>query len=248
MKIHNLVNLLLLALFVSCEKSDQDTCSKYPDRQPDEMKKLVIEISQDGEKIVDFSYDSLNRITKRIYYDKNMEYFSQVYIYDSVGRLDSILKFYSSYTQTEKFIYGSDQRIYTAIENLSGSDEIIKEIIYDRCRIQKVTVTGSNWYTTYSYDIRGNTTDIINYLDGQMINRTNYDYDNRINPLRYQITDPYLIQNNNVTYMYHENFSEWFPLEVFSSFEYDDDGFPVRETRTIGQAADSVIFTYRYDE
>ena len=175
---------------------------------------LLIQLDQystDGGLIYTFTfqYDSLNRLSKKIYYG-----YEETYIYNADNQLVEMERYYEPTQKTWKTTYS-----YKNNRISSGKNYYNGEFLN---------------YIRFSYDSRGNTTERTEYdffEDEEMIlNQRRFQYDDKINPRpAFATLEVDVVQNNNPTYTYMFNvFMSSLPPEFNITYDYNSLDLPVK--------------------
>ena len=246
-----------MMLLTTCKKDDFQYSFETPS-------KLLVSISENGQRLSEFKYDNLNRLIQADrYIFGDTVILSQYFEYDSKNRL--IRKSSGEFTESYEYNTSGNLDIMT-VHFKSARDgyewEQKTELRYNNGLISKGIVLSrdgnESGYITYKYDSRGNTmerTEYSNSSDYKGIVMTqykfNYDKKNNPNPITGSFWGDYqmdITQSNNPVYSYYYNISmSSFPTQYEYSYDYDDTGLPVKEYREkIQELSSSNIFEYEY--
>jgi hypothetical protein len=242
----------------ACKKDDFQYSFEIPP-------KLLVSIKENGQPVIEFKYDSLNRLiqTDRYIFGESGR-ISQFFEYDSKNRL--IIKYSGEYT--ESYEYNSSGRLVTMTLHFKSARDGYEwkqktELRYSNNRISRGIVfsrDGSeSGYISYKYDSRGNTIERTEYSNlsdykGMIMIQYKFSYDEKINPNPisgspfWGLSQTDIIQGNNPTYSYYYNISmSALPPQYECSYNYDDTGLPIKEYREKGQEPrSSNSFEYEY--
>ena len=237
----SILTLSILLMVSACT----DDGNLLPNADP--TPKLLMAIREDGDKVVDFRYDALNRLIGMSRYHADTVSYTETYEYDANSRM--IRRLYGDFE--DGFTYSSDGNLLSARTIYEPTNrEWVVEYQNKNGRISSGTTffngaeTGS---IEFSYDSNGNTTERTQYgltEEGEkyIVSQFKMEYDRKINPVRDLSIYPVdVFQRNNPTYFYHyEVVMSMPPLEFSTSYEYCPLGLPSREFRG------TTIFTYEY--
>ena len=249
MKRKQLVLLIIAGcVAISCEKDITDL-NQY--QLNDHI--LLTSILQNDTKYLEFAYDSLNRLVQSDQYYIDTTYSRTTFSYDSNNRLAGT--HYDGYIET--FEYDADGLLKSLTKEYPATDKVWKRtFIYDNGKISKAEIYFNDVqtdYAIYDYDSKGNTAEIREYPVSNensefiMIHQK-FTYDNSFNPL-YLIgfTPVDLVQANNPEYVYYSNALMCRgPIEYDATFEYDNNGLPLKEYRTYAGNSNMDEFTFNY--
>ena len=235
--------LIILPLLTVCEKD--------PAGNPDSQSplKLLTAIKENGSLQTEFLYDSLNRMIRMNMYNADTISYSELYTYNSENNIITR----SFYDYVEYYTYSSEgDLLSTRRVFLPVSGEKIAVYQYHDGKIFKAITYldgEERGYILYKYDIRGNTIERNEYynIEGEtdfLDEEFKLSYDDKINPLRDYSTYPVdMTRYNNPVLLYHSlAIMCSLPREIHISYEYDEEGYPVKEFR------DNREFEYVYRE
>jgi hypothetical protein len=172
-----------------------------------------------------FAYDSLGRLSKRLYSG-----FEETYQYGANGALSSMTKYYSATAKTwsENYRRGPDGAIIDALTFFNGD---------------------TMGYVLYRYDCAGNTIERSEYnKNGTLSYQEKCVYDSMVNPVQLSFPLDMVKKGNVVSSYYYSLAMSSPPNEYSSSYEYDASGLPLREARVYASANDTARFEYIYDK
>ena len=232
-------------LFTACEKEPSDI-------KPAATDFLISKIFKEGKVYQEYIYnDNKNLIRVNYYYDDSVYYF-EAYKYNDEGK--AIMKEYSDdyyetyeYDESGRFIklnsHYNDSEIYSVTEfTYNSKGQIEKGLVTARER--------DPWNITYTYDSRGN---VITRIEGEdegslfALSSSEYEYDNMKNPRFNWGLPTDIIQYNNPLRYYNENMlSCAMPPNFEYQYEYNSDGYPVKEIRNWVWSEVHDTFYYEY--
>ena len=234
-----------LLFFVACEKEPLNV-------RPPSTDFLISKIFKEGKLYQEYIYnDNKNLIRVNYYYDDSVYHF-EAYKYNSEGR--AIKKEYSDdyyetyeYDESGRFLklnsHYNDSTIYSVTEfTYNPEGQIEKGLVTARGR--------DSWDINYTYDSRGN---ILTRIEGPeqgsqfALSSSEFEYDDKNNP-RYNWGLPTdIIQYNNPVRYYNENMlSCAMPPNFEYQYEYNSDGYPVKEIRNWVWSEVHDTFYYEY--
>jgi hypothetical protein len=220
--------------------------------------KQLKEIRENGKISFEFIYDTENKLVKLNKYYADTISLSECYEYQNdlltkrihSGFIDTY--FYNKYdlmTSKESY-YPKTDKHWNEIYQYNNSNQIIKAITYYNAN--------EDGYIDYKYDSKGNVTERKQYSKSKkgsnfLLSEMRLNYDNKVNPLKNLVIFPIeMIQKNNVSsYYYYLAIMSSYPPEYTSSFEYDPEGYPIKEHRTYSSNRgpnNSTVLEYTYSK
>jgi YD repeat-containing protein len=205
-----------------------------------------------GDKLFqEFIYEN-KKLIRVNYYSSDTVYNYETYEYDEAGRA---IKKGNSYGYYETYEYGKSGR-YVKLNLYYEGDVIYKttEYIYNGDgNIEKGIVSfddADNWNISYTYDSEGNVITRTEGVAGESqfyMSYSEFEYDDKNNP-RYNWGLPTdIVQHNNPLRYYNENvLSCMMPPNYRYEYEYNPDGYPVTEFRSIVNTEYIDTFYYEY--
>jgi hypothetical protein len=247
-----------MMILSTCKKDDFQYSFETPS-------KLLVSIKEDGQLVTEFKYDSLNRVIQADRYLPGVpSVISQFFEYDSNRRL--ICKTSGEYT--ENYEYNSSGSLGAIILHFMSSGDGYEweqrtEFQYSKGRISKGVILSrdgvESGYFYYKYDSRGNTIERTEYsvsadYKGLIISQCKFNYDENINPNPISVSPFWglsqsdIIQGNNPTYSYYYSITmSSLPPQFQYSYDYDDEGLPLKEYRaSLPGPGSSNIYEYEY--
>lgn len=197
------------------------------------------------------------------------------YLYDRNNNLIALKTFHEdSLIQTESYIYNDDKQLMnryhdgfvdTYSYNKEGlliglssyyeaTDKTWEEIYtYNE---QGQIDTGTSYFNgekigniSYKYDKNGNTVERKEYYNSSVFLASEYrfSFDSKISPFPLSFPLDIIQHNNIVEYYYYSVIMSYLPPQYESAFEYNSEGFPIKETRMYQNRANPVIYEYIYE-
>ncbi len=240
MKTRIWVVIACLAGMTCCQKDVQDNHDKP-------FLRLLTEIRENGTRVTEFKYDLLNRLIMLNNYRNDTVIYTESYQYDGDNRLSK--RIFPGFTET--YQYTIDGRLKSTTLDYPATDKEWRTEFHYTCKKITRGITFFNdserGYIEYKYDANGNTIERSEYhkSDGEedfLDEQFKFSYDDKINPLKNPSTFPAdIFQKNNPVYYYHYlSIMSSPPPEYQSTYEYDDQGYPISEMRG------SRTLTYHY--
>jgi hypothetical protein len=234
--------LICLIGLSACELNPSCNCDDNPS-------KLLVAIKENDKLISEFKYDGQNRLVQLDIYYNDSVWCSEYYQYTPDNKL--VKRTHSGFIDT--YEYSSTGKLKSATQYYQATEKEWKtEYHYSGNKINRGTTyfNGSETgYVVFKYDSNGNTIERTEYLkiqgqDDFMDSQFKMTYDDQVNPLvnHYQYPIDVIQKNNPTYYYYYMSIMSSFPPEFNSSYEYDEEGLPVKEYR--GQR----ILEYEYVE
>jgi hypothetical protein len=237
--------IISFLVFISCEKEPLDI-------KPGNKEFLLSKIIKEGKLYQEYIYNDNKKLIRANYYYDDSVYHFEEYKYNDEGK--AIMKEYSDdyyetyeYDESGRFVklntHYNDSEIYRVTEFTYNSEgQIEKGVINFR--------DTETWNITYSYDSRGN---VISRIEGPeegpqfTLSSSEYEYDDMNNP-RYNWNLPTdIIQYNNpVRYINENMISCAVPPNFEYQYEYNSDGYPVKEIRKWVWSEIRDTFYYEY--
>jgi hypothetical protein len=224
------------------------SCGKYaPEDSINPFFVLLEEIREDGSLVTEFRYDHLNRLISLENYRDDAVVYSESYQYGEDNKLKS--RIFGGFTET--YDYYRDGRLKSV--NLvypATSKEWNTTYQYAGGRISR-GITSFNGmergYVEFKYDSKGNTIERSEYLKeaGQedfLDDQFKIDYDDKVNPLKIPSVFPVdMVQKNNPVHFYrYKSVMSTLPIDYYSEYEYNDQGYPTTEIRN------GITYSYHY--
>ncbi len=237
--------LSTLLFFTACETEPVDI-------KPADTDFLISKILKEGKVYQEFIYNDNKKLIRVNFYNDDSVYHFEAYKYNDEGR--AIKKEYSDdyyetyeYDESGRFIrlnsHYNDSVIYRVAEfTYNPEGQMEKGLI----KFNDV----ETWDITYVYDSRGNVITRTEGPDvGSQLSRSlsEFEYDDKKNP-RYNWGLPTdIVQYNNPLRYYNENMlSCALPPNYIYQYEYNEDGYPVKEIRNRGETEVYDTFYYEY--
>ncbi|UCH13644.1 MAG: hypothetical protein JSV22_11110 [Bacteroidales bacterium] len=232
-------------LFPACEKAPSDV--KLVNKEF-----LLSRILKDGKIYQEYIYnDNKKLIRVNHYYDDSVYHF-EAYNYNSEGK--AVMKKYSDdYYETYEYdeygryirlnIHGSDSQVYQINEYTYNSVGQIETgvVNYRDMDIRDIT---------YTYDSRGN---VLTRIEGEdeesqfTLVTSEYEYDNKNNPrYNWKLPTDIIQYNNPLRYIHQNALSCMMPPDYEYQYEYNSDGYPVKEIRNWFNTEVYDTFYYEY--
>jgi hypothetical protein len=202
--------------------------------------KQLKEIRENGKISFEFIYDTENKLVKLNKYYADSIFSSESYVYQNNflvkrihdGFIDTYIYNKEGLLTSKESLYQKTDKHWKEIYQYNTSNQILKAITYYN--------GNEDGYIEYNYNSKGNTTERKQYSKSEkgsnfLLSEIRLGYDNKINPVKNLYIFPIeMVLNGNVSsfYSYLATMSSY-PPEYTSSFEYDADGYPVKEQRTI---------------
>jgi len=229
MKSYKLLFLLLLFSFVACKKSSDTVTSK------NEEKQLLEKILVDSKLYKEFIYDENSKLVEMNEYYNDSVFNSETYQYNENGWLEK--RTYNGYVDFYEYNENGLLMSYTNSYTKANYHRKTEYQYNSSDFIQKGTLyfNGEKWgYVEYKYDYKNNTIERKEFEDQDNFLSTEIrvEFDDYKNP--YPLNLPLdMIQKNNIkkSYNYSAVMSA-LPPEYESSFEYNSNRYPTKETRT----------------
>ncbi len=242
-----LVSVCIISLFLlpGCEKEN-------PEIKPADKDFLLSKILTEGKLYQEYIYNNNRKLIRVNYYYDDSVYHFESYTYNSEGK--AVVKEYSD-DYYETYEYDESGR-YVKLNQHDNDGEIyrVTEFTYDsNGQIEKGVINFRDvetWNISYSYDSSGNVvTRIEGPEQGSQFSRSlsEFEYDDKKNP-RYNWGLPTdIVQYNNPLRYYNENMlSCALPPNYIYQYEYNEDGYPVKEIRNRGETEVYDTFYYEY--
>ncbi len=240
-----LLCVISFLLFTACEKEPSDI-------KPATTDFLISKIFKEAKVYQEYIYNDNKKLIRLNYYYDDSVYNFEAYKYNNEGK--AIMKEYSDdyyetyeYDESGRFIklnsHYNDSEIYRVTEFTYNSEgQIEKGLVTVRER--------DSWNIFYTYDSRGN---VITRIEGEdeefqfTLSSSEYEYDDKNNP-RYNWGLPTdIIQYNNPLKYHNENMlSCAMPPNFEYQYEYNSDGYPVKEIRNWVWSEVHDTFYYEY--
>jgi hypothetical protein len=235
-----LLPVLSFLILAACEKDNNTPPSG-------EVSKLLTGISEDG-RVIEFIYDSINRLIQMNTRFNDTVSFSEYYEYDEDDKLKrrSFNDYIESYEYTDDGKLKSVELYYPVTEKTWRTEYYYRG---DRMDRGISSYNGSpTEFLFFLYDSKGNTISRTSYYGDAIMSQRKYQYDDKVNPLKCPGIIPVdVVQINNPTYSYHfESIMSMYPPEYNSTYVYDEDGLPVKEFRQFKHTDEPRILSYEY--
>jgi YD repeat-containing protein len=212
---------------------------------PNTGQRKLVEILKDGNSWQKFRYDDGDNLIKTVVYYSDEDSISFTYSYDERDRLLTRQMPY----QKDTLIYDQSGRLITMITSWPGSPRSeTTQYTWSKGRISmgRVFVDGNLVdKIDFLYDAKGNTRS-----RKSLITEYTFEYDNKLRPMKDMAHYPIdIIQKNNPVKTYYSNLlMSSFPPNYEHQYEYSEDGYPVRETRTDIRTKQTTLLEYLYSE
>ena len=233
--------LFLLLTLLACDKNTEPTNFDYTYGKVQAVDKKLIQINYDTTISWNLEYDQHNNLVKisKHFPDTTID---EVYSYDNQDRL---IRVHSNGYREEKYTYEDDKLVQKRIIYSDVSSNWVEpnyKYFYNELGqiIKAEGYAGDSLtsYFNYTYDKKGNVTNISEYAASGprslALTEKKMKYDNQPLPIKMpNISSVEISQVNNVTYSHYFNvIMSSLPPEHRSVFEYDTDGYPLKEIRT----------------
>lgn len=246
--------LLFVILIMGCESNDPTLFSEYTYGKLTSNEKKLEKIYLNDVLLSSFEYNEEGLlISLTTYYSDNFSH-KEEYNYNDNKQLVSR----SYYGLVDSFIYEGvklKEQISYNTENPSWNPRLV--YTHDKqgkiIKAKKYHNNEPSGFIEYVYDIKGNVINRKEFMqysgESSLFAEIKCEYDDKKLPVR--MLDIYPIdmsQTNNVSYSY--SFSmlmSCFPPEFISVFEYDSEGYPLKETRTSVGLNGAQEQEYRYE-
>jgi len=199
---------------------DGQTWQKFTYNVKDNLIRSVVYYSGQDSSLFLFSYDERDRLITR-----EMPYQKDTLIYDETGRLTTMITSSPGSPRSETTHYTWSKGRIT-----------MGRVFLDGNLVNKID---------FMYDSHGNTI----RRKCQITDRT-FDYDGKRKPMKDLVHLPLdIIQKNNPVKSYYSNsLMSSFPPNYEHQYEYDSEGYPIRETRTDTRTKLTTTLEYLYSE
>lgn len=218
--------IIICLMLISCSNDDEKS------EKPDVHINLLVKTTDSDGYTSTYSYDSNNRLENiKLYASQTNPYVNENFTYNTDGTLHKMTE--ANGIVTYEFFYDANKKIIMKIGR-NGLD--IFRYTYKGNVITedyRLTNTNSGWRNVYTYDEKGNISEIKSHLnatdanpDGTTSSVRKYTYDDK-NRVTYSLPEDYLFPesvNNIKTSQVDDG-----PI-VTRQYEYNEDGFPTKRT------------------
>ena len=212
---------------------------------PQAGQRKLLRIHKDGNTWQQFRYNDKGNLIRAVAYNSDAD--SSVFIY-SYDERDRLLTRNTAY-QKDTLLYDETGRLITINTTYPGSPRSeTTQYTWSNGRISlgRVFVDGNLVdKIDFIYDAKGNTRS-----RKSLITEYTFEYDDKVRPIKDMVHYPIdIIQRNNPVKTYYSNaVMSSFPPNFEHVYEYDSEGYPVREIRTEMRSKQTTTLEYLYSE
>jgi hypothetical protein len=231
--------IFLIPLLASCGQSNNSN------------KLLLSNVLSDGKLFYQYDYNPEGKLISLQRFASQTDNYSESYAYNSDGILEKRI-ISDPYGGSVDIYEYNEKRLAVSVTSYYSSGNVFGEQYnFDsKGRISgglAFTNGEKTGYMTYKYDGTGNTIERKEFSsDDFLVSELRFEYDKYRNPFSINFPIDVIKKNNAVySYTYHASMSSP-PPEYSSTFEYNSEGLPVKETRTYKNVTKAQIIEYVY--
>jgi len=237
---------LLFILFLSCNRNLDTPVNSNPDTAL-----LLSKVFADGMLVNEYLYDSNNNLIELKTFREDSLIQTESYVYNDDNRLSN--RYHDGFIDT--YSYNKEGLLIGLSSYYEATDKTWEETYtYDS---QKKIEVGKKYFNgekigsiSYKYDKNGNTIERKEYYNSSefLASEYRFSFDSKISPFAPNFPLDMVQHNNIIEYYYYQAIMSYPPPQYESTFEYNSEDLPIKETRMYQNRGNPVIYEYIYVE
>jgi hypothetical protein len=230
--------------FMSCNQNLDTPVDSTPDTGL-----LLSKVFADGMLVNEYLYDSNNNLIELKTFHEDSLIQTESYGYNDDNRL--LNRYHDGFVDT--YSYNKEGLLIGLSSYYAATDKTWEETYtYDS---QKKIEVGKKYFNgekianiSYKYDKNGNTVKHKEYYTSGdfLVSEYRFSFDSKISPFALNFPLDMVQSNNIIEYYYYQAIMSYMPPQYESTFEYNSEDLPIKETRMYQNRDDPIIYEYVY--